>query len=135
MTKEKKKERIKGRNLVKATMSTDAYWQVNKKVARKLGLEAAVILSDLLSKYDYHDERGELNKADEFFYTREDMEKFTTFSRKAQEKGLRKLRNAKMIEQHVEGMPAKRMFKINFNEIVEWMDTPDEEIPEDLGDE
>jgi len=134
MTSEKKKERIKGRNIVKATMSTDAYWQVNKKVARKLGLEAAVLLGDLLSKYDYHEDRGELNKADEFFYTREDMEKYTTLTRKMQEKGLRKLRNAKMIEQHTEGMPAKRMFKINFNEILEWMDTPDDEIEADLDD-
>lgn len=135
MTIKKKNERIKGRNIVKSTMSSDAYWQVNKKIARKLGLEAAVLLSDLLSKYDYHNDKDELTKSDEFFYTREDMEKYTTLSRKMQDKGLRKLRNVKMIEQHQEGMPSKRMFKINFDEIVEWMDTPDDEIEDERDDE
>ncbi len=130
MTREKKNERIKGRNIVKATMSGDAYWQVNKKVARKLSLEASVILGDLLSKYDYHSDRGELNSGDEFFYTAEDMEKYTTLKRAKQDKALRKLRNAKMIEQHTEGMPAKRWFKINFDAIAEWMDTPEEELLE-----
>lgn len=123
------KEKRKSRERLRSTLSNDAYWQVNKKLARRFGNDAAIILSDLISKYDYHDDRGELTKSGEFFYTIEDMEKYTNVKKKAQTNALRKLKNAKMIEIDVRGLPASRYFKINHDVIDEWFATPEEDLP------
>lgn len=86
---------------------------INKQLAHALGLEAAIMYSELLSKIDYFDERGELTEDREFFNTIEDMEKDTTLSEYQQKKAIKILQDLNLIRVKVKGLPARRYFWIN----------------------
>ena len=86
---------------------------INKQLAHALGLEAAIMYSELLSKIDYFDERGELTEDREFFNTIEDMEKDITLSEYQQKKAIKILQDLNLIRVKVKGLPARRYFWIN----------------------
>ena len=70
--------------LVQNTISSDAFWLVNKCIAQmiggKRGRDAALLLADLISKEKYFSNRGELNKDNYFFNSQENIERDTTLT-------------------------------------------------------
>lgn len=84
---------------------------INKRLATALGLEAAVMYAELLSRNNYFEERGKLKRG-WFFNTVDDLKDATTLSRHKQDKAKAKLEKVGLIESRVDGMPAKRYFKI-----------------------
>jgi len=85
---------------------------VNKALARTLGIETAIMYSELLSKYNYFLTRGMLGNEEWFFNTIENMEEDTCISAYSQRKAIKKLKEMGLIEYSIRGIPAKRYFKI-----------------------
>lgn len=101
---------------------------VNKKLAKKIGLEEAAIYSELASqrnfwsmKEELKDEFGKKNEKGEWFFcTIQKLEDHTGLTRKKQDRVIDSLVNLKLIEVKLLGLPAKRHFKIT-NEILNVM--------------
>lgn len=100
--------------LAKQLMSQNAFWTVNKCMAKKYGIETSVFLSALV------DGASMMANEDGWFYqTIETLESITTLSRRKQASAISALANDGLIEVEVRGLPAKRHFKINYNKMAE----------------
>mgnify|MGYP003646360993 FL=1 len=118
---------------IKSILSQGAFWQINKSLAQKVGLEAALLLSDLIDRESYFDSRDMLisiNGEGYFFVTGEQLEESTTLSYHKQRKCLKKLKDAGMIKTFLRGVPAKTHYKIVENKIWSYLKTSSEEIKE-----
>ncbi len=89
---------------------------VNKKLARNIGMEAAVMFSEIVSKQHYFTERGQLTDDGFFFNTVADMERDTTLTDHKQRKAIKLLSALELIEHKNRDMPQKRYFKVTVNE-------------------
>ena len=86
---------------------------VNKNLAFAVGLENAVVYSELVSKYKYFVDKRELTK-DGFFYNTVDNFRYdTTLTDKRQRKAIKQLEKLGLIETDLRGLPPKRHFRIN----------------------
>jgi len=84
---------------------------VNKKLAKKIGLNAAVVLSELIARFKWHQSKKQDN--DGWFYcTQKTLEEQTSLNRYYQDKAIDKLLELDLIDKKTTGMPAKRYFKI-----------------------
>ncbi len=102
------------RELVHQTLRQEAYWMVNKQISLSLGFEAAVILSDLISKANYFEIRGQLDKEGYFFNTQENMKVDMGLSPYQQRMAIEALVNSGILLTKKYGMPLQRYFKINY---------------------
>ena len=93
-------------------LSQNAYWIINKFIAKKIGLEAALLLSDLITKKEYFKKKNQLVEEEWFFNTSEDIENDTTLSYHKQKLGFEKLEKLELIEFKLMGIPSKQHFKI-----------------------
>lgn len=99
-------------------LRSDGSIVVNKSLARSIGLEAAVIYSELLSKYSYWLNNNELTNDGYFYSTIEDLEEATGLGRKAQDSAINKLVSLGLIVKKVakyNTASPKRYFKLNQN--------------------
>lgn len=93
-------------------LSKDAYIVVNKEVIRKVGIDAAMLLSELCREYDYYNSVNKLN--DGYFYsTIENILNNIGIKSKKQREIIETLKMIGVISTKLEGLPAKRHFKIN----------------------
>ena len=79
---------------IKTILSQGAFWQINKALAQNVGLEAALLLSDLIDRESYFENRDMLvniNGEGFFFVTSEQIEQSTTLSYHKQRKCLKTL--------------------------------------------
>lgn len=100
----------------------DNYRTYNVHVAKRLkSIYAAILLSEIASRYKYHKEKHELEIDAEgqgwFYFTQEEIEKRTTLTRKQQDTALDLLVSNGLIDKKVMGLPAKRFFKLNADTI------------------
>lgn len=94
-------------------LNPDNTMSVNRQLAHAIGLEAAVAYSALLSKYAYYEQRGLLTADGWFYSTIEDMEESTALTAKQQRRCINSLAEIGLIFTKVQGMPARRFFRIN----------------------
>ena len=94
-------------------IASSGYITVNKTIANMYGLEAAVILGELASEYEYWTKVKRMPKDGYFFSTVENVEKNTTLSRKRQQMALKVLQDAGIVDVKLMGLPAKRHIKLN----------------------
>jgi hypothetical protein len=87
-------------------------------LARLLGLNAAIMYGEILSKWNYFSIRDDLTDDGFFYNTIEDMQGDTTLGRRNQVEAIKILVDANLIEYKVAGMPAKRFFKVNEDESI-----------------
>ena len=93
-------------------LCSDNFIVVNKALAKEIGLEAAVVLGALVSKYKYWSDRGELK--DGFFYsTVEDLKESVFLSAYSQREAIKRLQEKNLIEVKKMGLPSRRYIKIN----------------------
>ena len=102
-------------------ISSNNFITVNKTVSRKIGLQASVFFSELIYKHQYWNDRGELLDGKWFFYTVEDAEEATTLKRKSQEAAVKILVQHNLIECARKGIPSKRYFALNIDEIYQFV--------------
>jgi hypothetical protein len=96
-------------------LRSDGSIVVNKKLARKIGLQEAIVYSELLSRYFYFADRNML-KDGMFFNTVQDLQEATTLSGKQQKKAIDKLTDLNLIAVKVRGIPATRYFILNLDQ-------------------
>uniref|UniRef100_A0A6H1ZM95 Uncharacterized protein n=1 Tax=viral metagenome TaxID=1070528 RepID=A0A6H1ZM95_9ZZZZ len=93
-------------------LRTDENIVINKKLAHKIGIDAAVLYSELLGRYESFRQRGTL-RSDEYFYnTITDIQEAITLTAYQQRKAIKTLETCGLILSKVCGLPAKRYFKI-----------------------
>lgn len=93
-------------------LASSNYIIINRDVLKKVGIDAAVMLSELADEERYYSESGMLD--DGWFYsTVENVTSRTGFTKRRQRNGIDELRKDGLIEFEVRGMPAKRYFRIN----------------------
>lgn len=108
------------KQLVQSTLSQDAFYQVNKKIFRDLkDANAAVLLTSLISKYSYFENRGELNSDNSFFNTKEMLTEELFLHYKVILKLEKLLEEKGYIKTYSKGMPKKKHFIINWDFISE----------------
>lgn len=105
-------------------IGTEAYWQVNKKIARFFkDNNTAVLLSDLISKQNYFLDRGETIQDGYFYNTSENIENDCNISYHKQKVCMKQLTDAGFLETLRTGLPAKLHFKINSIQILNFLNT------------
>lgn len=88
---------------------------INKELARKIGINATIIYSELISKYLYYYNKGTL--IDGYFYcTIENLENDTTLTKYQQSQSIKILKQLNLIDVKYKGLPKIRYFKIIENE-------------------
>ena len=96
---------------MKHLLSSTAFLIVNKELAKQVGLKAAVLLADLISKEEYFITKGMTDGW--FFNTEANIEADTTLNPYHQRKCIKTLKTHQIIETKRMGIPAKQYFKIN----------------------
>ena len=102
---------MKGRSLYEL-LRADGSIIINKNLARAIGINEAIIYSELLSRYFYFEGRNNLGLDGYFYNTVDDLEIGTTLTRWTQEPAIKKLVKLGLIKTKVSGVPPKRHFKI-----------------------
>ena len=103
------------------------YRTYNIKIAQELGsVNAAIMLSELLNRYNYHKEKGELanfKKYDGtwFFYQIQKGIDRTCLSDKEQASAIRILEKLELLEKRQIGIPAKRYFNLDLEAIMNFI--------------
>lgn len=106
--------------MIKRILTQSAFWLVNKHIAKFVGLDASILLSSLVSKFEYFNTEW-------FYCTANDILKETTLSYFKQKAAQEELMKHGLIEIRREGMPAKLYFKINEENILRVLNTSIEE--------
>ena len=110
---------------MKHLLSSTAFLIVNKELAKQVGLKAAVLLADLISKEEYFISKGMTDGW--FFNTAKNIESDTSLTSHQQRKAIKHLKSLGIIETKVVGIPAKQHFKIIENKLLSYFNTSCEE--------
>ena len=104
---------------MKHLRSSSAFLVFNKELARQIGLKETVLLADLISKEEYFITNG---MSDGWFFNTEDnIQKDTTLTPSQQRKCIKNLVELNIIEAKRKGVPAKRYFKINEEQVINFL--------------
>ena len=106
---------------MKHLLSSTAFLIVNKELAKQVGLKAAVLLADLISKEEYFISKGMTDGW--FFNTAKNIEDDTSLTSHQQRKAIKNLKDLGIIETKVVGIPAKKHFKIIENKLLSFFNT------------
>lgn len=96
-------------------LASNSYIITNKLLIKACGIDAAIILGELCSEYNYWDKTNQLTDGKWFFSTRENIENNTGLSEHKQRTAIKKLIQ---ISTKRMGVPCKVYYKINENEII-----------------
>ena len=102
---------------MKHLLSSTAFLILNKKLAKQVGLNAAVLLADLISKEEYFIQHD--NYDGWFFNTEANIEEDTTLNAYNQRKCIKILKEKGFIKVKRKGIPAKQYFKINEEQVLQ----------------
>ena len=97
-------------------LSTDGFIIYNKKLARTIGTNPAILLGYLCSEYNFYSSNGQLDN-EMFFCTREKIKYNTGLTETEQRTATKKLKELDIIETELKGMPSKTYYKINESNI------------------
>lgn len=105
-------------------LSQSSFWMVNKKIASEVGIEAALLLSDLVSKNEYFKTTEALINIDGEYYfyaTSESIKSDTQIGYKVQKRCIEKLKEKGFIKTSLTGVPATLHFTICELRILEFL--------------
>ena len=102
---------------MKHLLSSTAFFIVNKKLAKKIGLKATIVLADLISKEQYFIENEQLTNG-WFFNTEENIKRDTTLSVYQIRKAIKILKSFNVLEVERKGIPARQFFKIIEEQVI-----------------
>jgi len=104
--------------ILPSLLSSSSFIIVNKILIKAVGLEAAVIIGELCSEYNYWEERDQLTDGEWFFSTRDNIEKNTGLSEYQQRKAINILLKFGLLETKKMGMPSKVYYRLNEKNIL-----------------
>ena len=105
--------------ILASLLSSGNYIITNKILIKAVGTDAAILLGELCSEYNYWENKGELVDGEWFYSTRENIEDNTGLSEHKQRMAIKKLIDLKLIEVRKKGIPCKNYYKLNEQEILE----------------
>ena len=111
-------------------LSTDGFIIYNKKLARIIGTNPAILLGYLCSEYNFYSNNGQLDRG-MFFCTREKIKYNTGLTETEQRTATKKLKELGIIETELKGMPSKTYYKINETNINVFLSS-EETLQQDL---
>jgi hypothetical protein len=94
-------------------LKSGATLTVYKELARAIGLEASLMYSELLKRWERFAELDQLTEDGYFYNTIEDMQRETFLSAHQQRAAIKLLTELNLIQTTVKGLPAKRFFLVN----------------------
>jgi hypothetical protein len=97
----------------KSILSQSSWWMVNKAITKNIGLDASVLLSDLLSKSEYFFVTGKLDKEGFFYNDKSKIEEATSISPYRQNLAIEILLEKRLISIKKEGMPKRFYYKVH----------------------
>lgn len=108
-------------------LGQNAFWSVNKKIARKTSVNAALLLSDLISKRQYFIVKHGKSVDEMFYNTVENIKLDTTLSKYQQSKAVKELEDAGFLLTEFKGNPRKKFFKLLDKSIIDFMQSEEDE--------
>ena len=114
--------------ILNSLCGSDAHWSVNKKLAKIIGIESAILLADLLSKGAYFQNKNELDEDGYFFNTRENIENDTTLTPHKQRSCIKILVDLGLLETKEKGIPKKTYYRIVNDKLLKILTTGSEKI-------
>lgn len=112
---ETEKEGTKNMNIL-SILASDNYIVINRDLLKKYGINVTLMLCELASEYNYFDKNGMLDDG-MFFSTIDNIYEKTGLSKYQQTEALKVLDNIGIVKSVVKGIPAKRYFKIDVEEL------------------
>lgn len=106
--------------MIAKTLSANAYWTVNKHLARTIGIEETVVLAELIFMHSYFERRGALVDG-EFYCSRETLKHITGLSIDKLKSVVQSLVHHGVVQTRRAGMPATTHWKIDFDAIEKLM--------------
>jgi len=100
-------------------MAQGNYFAFHKNFAKYLGLEEAIILGDLINRFQYYFTNGMLDEDGMFYCTVKTLQEDTTLSEYKQRKALNSLEVKGLINTKLKGLPAKRYIQLNADNIID----------------
>ena len=97
-------------------LASDNYIVINRDLLKKYGINVALMLCELASEYNYFDQNGKLEDG-MFYSTIDNINERTGLSKYQQSEALKVLDNIGIVKSVVKGIPAKRYFKIDVEEL------------------
>jgi len=113
----------------KSILATTPFLIINKYLLLTLGVDASLVLSDLLQKEKYFKDSSQ-NNGGYFFNVTNDISCSTTLSYYQIKTALSVLEKWGMIEIILKGVPAKKHFKINHSQILNFLTSSIEKTEE-----
>lgn len=99
--------------ILASLLSSSSFIMTNKIMIKAVGTDAAIILGELCSEYNYWEQRDELVNGKWFYSTRENIEDNTGLSEHKQRIAINKLLKLGLIETKKMGIPCKTYYKLN----------------------
>lgn len=93
--------------IVKATLGADAFWSVNKALARRIGIEEAALLAEIIGKHSYWKARGGLDDQGGFFMTSNDIQEVMGIGEKPVGRLTKSILDQGVVRIVKRGVPAK----------------------------
>jgi DNA-binding transcriptional regulator GbsR (MarR family) len=109
------KEGNKNMNIL-SLLASDNYIVINRDLLKKYGINVALMLCELASEYNYFDQSGKLEDG-MFYSTIDNINERTGLSKYQQSEALKVLDKIGIVKSVVKGIPAKRFFKIDVEEL------------------
>ena len=106
-------------NLAKKLADIGNFSQINWAVCQNYGVDIAVLLGFLVSKYNLYEEQGTLGSDKTFYCTRDTLKQFTGWKYSKQEQLIKKFCEIGFATVFKRGLPPKRYFKLNIDKIIE----------------
>ena len=105
--------------LIQELLRSDGSIVINKKLAWAVGINAAILYSELISRYVYFNKKGELDKEGYFYNTIEDLRAGTTLTKYEQSLAIKRLVKLKLLAVKRCGFRNKRYFKIKCGKVAD----------------
>ena len=112
---EAEKKGNKNMNIL-SILASDNYIVINRDLLKKYGINVTLMLCELASEYNYFEKNGMLDDG-MFFSTIDNIYEKTGLSKYQQTEALKVLDNIGIVKSVVKGIPAKRYFKIDVEEL------------------
>lgn len=101
---------------VKAYLAQDSYLVVNKAFVQKIGLIETTLLSLLLDRHTYFSQQNQTDNG-WFYCTGESLQNTLNLGRRPLDAALKNLETAHFVEVQRKGLPAKKYFRLSFDNI------------------
>ena len=114
-SREAEKKGNKNMNIL-SILASDNYIVINRDLLKKYGINVTLMLCELASEYNYFDKNGKLEDG-MFYSTIDNISERTGLSKYQQAEALKALDEDGIVKSVIKGMPAKRYFKIDVEEL------------------